>query len=130
MNVLPELITILEEADLGTAGESLFIDDIPVKIDRATMVRLSSSIPVDTDVPILRPSIQVIRRDKTTSQAIDYLYQVIELLHTFNEQEWGDIEVMQCHCISEPQFLSKDESGRVAYTTTFQLHIRWNNGSL
>jgi hypothetical protein len=125
MNVIPPLIDILENANLGKAGKTLFIDDIPAGIDDALMVRMTSSLPVDTDVPILKPAVQVLKRAKTSDKAINDLYEVIKELHTFNEQTWGDIDVMQCHCVSEPQFIIKDESGRVTYTITFQLYIRW-----
>jgi hypothetical protein len=125
MNTLESLVTKLETASLGESGKTLFIDDIPAGIDNALMIRMNSSQAVNTYVPLLQPTIQVIKRATTTKVAIEELYRVISLLHVFGEQTWGTQEIVQCHCLSEPQFIGKDESGRVTYSTSFQLWIRW-----
>jgi len=125
MNALESLVTKLETASLGVSGSTLFIDDIPAGIDNALMIRMNSSQPVNTYLPLLQPTIQVIKRAPTSTIAIEDLYRVISLIHVFGEQEWGDLEIVQCHCLADPQFIGKDESGRVTYSTSFQLWIRW-----
>lgn len=125
MNILGELVQVLEDGNIGEAGKTIFIDDIPAGINQAYMVRMTSSLPVDIHIPVIQPAVQIMHRAPTSQQATEGLYDVIRLLHTFEEQTWGDIDVMQCQCISEPQFLIKDESNRVTYATTFQLYVRW-----
>jgi len=125
MNTLESLVTKLETASLGESGKTLFIDDIPAGIDDALMIRMNSSQAVNTYVPLLQPTIQVIKRATTSKIAVEELYKVISLLHVFGEQTWGAQEIVQCHCLSEPQFIGKDESGRVTYTTSFSLWLRW-----
>lgn len=125
MNILGELVTVLQNGNIGTAGSTIFIDDIPAGINKAYMVRLSSSLPIDIHIPVLTPAVQIFHRAPDSQQAIEGLYDVITLLHTFGEQTWGTVDVMQCQCVSEPQFLIKDDKNRVTYSTTFQLYIRW-----
>jgi hypothetical protein len=117
MNLLP-FAQRLEDAGLGVQGQSIFVDQMPMTVTTALMLRNPiSGVPIDNYLPgFYRARFQVIARAPTYDAGQALVRQAIATLRVPAETMIGTMKVNFCRPVALP----------VAYPLSSANLIEWN----
>lgn len=129
MALLENIAEFLEDNEIGTRGTDIFIgflgDD--GTIDNAVMIDQTGGVQPDRDLPISKPTVQIMVRDKDYTAGLSKLQTIFNLLHGAHDNlvlAAGGVDIMRIYAMNEPQHVERDEEERDIFTCTFVFQLR------
>jgi hypothetical protein len=127
--LLENIAEFLENNDLGTRGETIFVGYLPddVGVDGMISIDQTGGVSPDVDMPIGKPSVQIMVRTLNYDDGMSKIQQIFELLHATHDDfvliEDG-VDIMRVFALNEPQHYDRDEAGRDIFSCTFVFQLR------
>jgi hypothetical protein len=117
-----DILTVLENAGLGTIGTDIFAYHSPPEVKACLIVYPSNDPPIiDPERPFyLRGKFQVIIRNPDYVTGLDLCKQVQAAL-SFDETETTQMKVKQCRPLYQARVYRRSESGDIEMSITFQV---------
>ena len=126
INVALEVAEYLEDNSIGTVGTNIFVDNLPEEDGTIVAIYNTGGSSPDIDLPIPRPSFQVLVRDDEPSVAYAKISSIVDLL----EQRYNQVLVSggnyyySINLRGEIQNIGQDERNRKEYTVNFSCRVR------
>ncbi len=131
MQLLENIAEYLETEGFGTRGTDIFIGFAPESEDdtenNIIMFDQTGGIEPDRDLPIAKPTVQVIVRNTDYKTGFNILQDIFDRFHRMNDSGVlvsGGVDVMRAYAINEVQPLGVDVKERYSFTVTFVFQYR------
>jgi len=127
--LLENIAEYLETEGIGTRGEDIFVGYLVDEIgnDDIVMIDQIGGVTPDVDLPIAKPTVQIIVRNKDHAAGLSKMQEIFELIHGKHDDlvlaESGT-DIMRAYAMNEPQHLDRDDEGRDLFTCTFVFQYR------
>jgi len=129
--LLENIAAFLEENEIGTSGTDLFVgfmpDDFSGSEDNVVMIDQVGGVAPDVDLPIAKPTVQIIVRNKDHATGMAKMQAIFDLFHGMHDDfvlEEDGADIMRVFAMNEPQHMDRDEEGRDLFTCTFVFQYR------
>ncbi len=121
---LEGLIELLENNDIGTLGEDIFIGYMPDSPNDAVMVTTYAGRPPRIGAPLEYPNIRIYVRSDSYEVARDKIETIYRLLHGVANQFLGNEWVLLIRASGAPEVYAKDEKNRWIFFQDYQAIIQ------
>lgn len=126
-NLLDDLAYYLEQQTVGTRGSTLFISGFAGAQDNQIALVETGGVEPYKDIPINRPTVQVLVRNTDYKTGLTKAYEVFRLLDKQNDRlvlKAGGVDVMQVNALQEPTYLGQDDNSRHLFTCNYVFMCR------
>ena len=117
-----DIVTLLENAGLGTSGTDIFAYHSPPDVHNCIIVYPSNDPPpVDPQTPYYyRGKFQVIVRNADYNAGIE-ICKAVQAALTINETETAQMKVKQCRPLYQARIYRRSGSGALEMSINFQI---------
>lgn len=123
--LLEDLQDYLEDNGIGTTSTDLFIGKLEGEPDDQIALFSTGGLAPDVDVPIAKPTVQVLVRNTDYATGWQKAQDIFNLLHQqYDTLEMGDTDVMKIDALQEPTPLGKDTNERHVFTCNYIFWVR------
>lgn len=129
--LLDDLGVYLQAQSIGTVGTDLFKGILPESPDDCISIDQSGGVEPDRELPLEKPTIQVLVRNDDYATGLTKAKAIYDLLHRAGHDNGaepvlkvGGVDVMDIFAMQEPFHLGKDENERDLFTLNFVFYLR------
>lgn len=127
--LLTDLIAYLVAQDIGTAGTDLFLTGFAGDADNQVAIIGTGGVEPYKDIPVARPTVQILVRNTDRQTGLDKAYDIFYLLDKKDDKlvlKTGGVDIMQINALGEPAYLGRDNADRHIYSMNFVFMCRIN----
>lgn len=126
-NLLDDLAYYLQQQAVGTMGSTIFISGFAGSQDNQVALVATGGVEPYKDIPIKRPTVQILVRNTDYKAGLTKAYDVFRLLDKKDDKlvlKTGGTDVMQINALQEPTYLGQDENSRHLFTCNYVFMCR------
>lgn len=108
-------------------GTDIFIGSLPEETDNAILIDQTGGVEADRDIPVEKPTIQVLVRNTAYNTGLEQAKAIYDLIHQLRDNtvlKAGGVDMMYCFALQEPSHIGKDENNRQLFTTNYVFELR------
>lgn len=127
---IEDLAQFLQDNDIGTMAEDLFIGVMTPEPDNQVMIIGTGGVEPNRYLPIEQPTVQVTVRNTDSNEAEAKAWAIYDLLHQKYDDlvlTAGGVDVMKVDAMQLPTPIGQDNESRHIYTVNFVFMVRRNN---
>src|ERR1035437_2927122 len=110
--MVDELATYMGEHSIGTVGDDLFIDLLPLEVSACVSVMGAISRQPDASIPFFTQYVDVWARNANFDLGKTKIQDVADLLHQKANYELGDYHIYLSYITQMPQHMDTDVQKR------------------
>jgi hypothetical protein len=124
MTLLTDIANYINSNTSLTLGKDLFIGTLPANVENCVGIFQSGGVEPTTYLDIIKPTIQVIVRNKNYETAQQLSYEIYDSLHQLYAQTMGGTHIYTVFALQEPTDIGEDETGRAVFTGNYVLEVK------
>lgn len=122
---LTDLAAYLADNSVGTVATDIFIGGLTVEPSNQVVIKPTGGIEPDKDLPIPRPTVQIIVRNTDFSTGEALARSIYNLLHQKDDKlVMGTTDVMQSEALQEPSYFEQDNADLHLFICNYSFMIR------
>lgn len=125
-NFIEEVAEYLEDQEIGTRGDDLFIEGFYGEGHNQVMIDHTGGVEPDRYIPIAYPTVQVSVRNESYNGAQSIIYEIFNLFHKKHEYRLVDdgLSIQMSMALSEPAHILHDDQDRHIFSCNFVFYVR------
>lgn len=123
--LIDDIATYLETQDVGEIGTDIFKGYQPPEPTKCLVIIPTGGQAPDTDIiGIKNPTIQILTRAATISEAMALAEAAYDVLHGLANTTLGSTYVMFCEAMQEPTSIGQDDNSNFEISCNYLLKVR------